>query len=315
MTKVDVILGHDHQAGPKLLDRNLRVPETGKFFQVFHPWEQEKHRYLPVQSGPGFEQPRISIPSPVMLWGCRKGPTSDYQQIHPTWQERYFELYRFMVGPIPADGKVAYWYTGGEGSKPFKKVPAGTLHANPRFEDGTLLSAYSQVFEDHRASTDGAAYNTENGWYRDVVMKCHLDNPRTWRMKCLTWSGSAVEKHPNPPGPVAPGYTAIRVWDHNKPAPSLAVLLAPDAPPLWWGIDASPTKLLDGSGNPILKYGRPTYKASHYPYLKLVCRKYGLPEVGTPFFPIGIDGWNIVRNDDIHPLENGQSYSPYWPEK
>lgn len=298
-------------------EKALMVPASGEFYQCFHSWQQAKFNYLPKQTDdPEFEQPNLPMPAPVPLMGCRQGPTSDYQQIHPTWQRRYFELFRLMVGPIPEDGKIIYWYTGGEGRKPYVKVPApaGTLHANPRFEEGTLLDAYSHVFQDHRALTDGAAFDSENFWGRDEVMGCHLENPKTWRMKCLTWSGSVVQRHPNPPGLVMPGYMAIRAWDHTKPAPALDVLLAPDAPPLWWGVEGHVQKLVDGNGKLVLQNGRPTYKAAHYPWLKLVCRKYGLsPEVGTPFFPIGIDGWNIVKKDDVFRVNNGQSYSPYWP--
>lgn len=295
-------------------EKALKVPASGDFYQAYHPWQQEKYGYLPQQTADSeFEQPNLPMPSPVPLWGCRLGPTSDYQQIHPTWQRRYFELFRLMVGPIPADGKVIYWYTGGEGRKPYTKVPKGTPNANPRFEENTLLDAYSHIFQDHRALTDGAAFDSENFWGRDEVMGCHLDNPKTWRLKCLGWKGSLYQRHPNPPGAVAYEYMAIRAWDHTKPAPPMEVLLAPDAPPLQWGVEAHVVKLVDGSGRLVLQNGRPTYKAAHYPWLKLVCRKYGLPEIGTPFFPIGIDGWNIIKKDDVHQLQNGQSYSPYWP--
>lgn len=297
------------------IDQNLKVPDVGEFFRVYYPWQQAKFNYEPIQHQAGFEQPNISIPAPLLMLGCRLGPTSDYQQIHETWQQRYFELYRLMLGPIPEDGRVIYWYTGGEGRQPFTKVPAGTLHANPRFEPGTILDAYSHIWEDHRASTDGAAYNTTNGWYRDVVMKCHLENPRTWRIRCLAWRGSLLKKHQSPPGPVLPGHTAVHAWDHTKPAPPMSVLLGPDAPPLMWGTEASPFKLKDASGNNVMQNGRPTYKIAHYPWLKIVCRRYGLsPELGTPFFVPGIDNWNMIKNDDIYPVQNGAPHNPYWPE-
>lgn len=312
---ITIILGKDTKAGPKFLDRNLRVPESGTFFQVFHSWQQEKNDYKPVQYQDGFEQPNKAMPSPMQLWGCRMGPTSDYQQMHESWQWRYYELFRFMVGNIPADGEIDYWYTGGEGRQKFDIVPAGTKNANPRFKPGTLKDAYSHIFEDHRALTDGAAYNSTNFWGRDVVMGCHLENPKTWRMKCLTWDGSLLEKHKNPPGPVPAGYHAVRAWDHTKPAPSLDVLLAPDAPPLVWGTEGQVKPLTDEHGRPILWEGRPSYAASHFPWLKLVCRAYGLPEVGTPFFSIGIDGWNLIKKEDCRQVPNGSYYSPYWPGK
>jgi len=96
----------------------------------------------------------------------------------------------------------------------------------------------------------------------------------------------------------------------------MEVLLAPDAPPLLWGNEQSPEKVRTENGQVVMQNGRPTYKVSHFPYLKLVCRKYGLlPEVGTPFFPIGVDGWNQIENYNIHRIENGAEYSPYFPPK
>lgn len=315
MTKITIIRGKDPVAGPKFLDRNLRVPDKGVFYQAYHAWQQEIHDYKPDQYQSEFEQPNLPMPTPIMFWGCRLGPTSDYQQMHESWQRRYFELYRYMVGNIPEDGKIIYLYTGGEGRRPRTQVPAGTLHSMPAFEPGTLLDAYSHIFEDHRALTDGAAYNSENFWGRDVVMGCHLENPKTWRMKCLGWRGSLYQLHESPPGPVPAGMIAIRAWDHTKPAPPLDVLLAPDSPPLLWGTEGRVEKLVDEFKRPVLWEGRPSYASSHFPWLKLVCRKYGLPEVGTPFFPIGIDGWNIIKKQDVRQLPNGAKYSPYWPGK
>lgn len=296
-------------------EKNLKVPPNGRFFQVWHPWQLASNNYKPIQiNDPEFEQPNLPMPAPKMLYGCEKKPTAGYQQIHPTWQWRNYELYRLMVGLIPEDGEIDYWYTGGEGLQPYTKVPAGTLHANPRFKAGTLLDAYSHIWEDHRASSDGASYNTTNFWGRDEVMKCHLENPNTWRAKCLTWCGSLLQEYVNPPGPVPSDCWAIRTWDYTKPAPPMEVLLAPDAPPLWWGTEQSVEQLRDENGKLVLWGGRPSYKVAHYPWLKLVCRKYGLkPEVGTPFFPIGIDGWNLVKKADVRQLPNNQSYSPYWP--
>jgi hypothetical protein len=298
-----------------LNDSDLRVPDSGEFFRIPWTWELARYNYKPYQYVDGFEQPNKSMPDPIKLWGCEARPTSGYQEIHPSWQFRYFELFRLIVGPIPEDGKVIYYYTGGEGSRPRTIVPKGTPHSMPAFEPGTLLDAYSHIWEDHRALTDGAAYNTENGWYRDEVMKCHMENPRTWRIKCLAWHGSIVQKHPNPPL-TKPGYTTIRAWDHRQPAPPMDVLLAPDAPPLWWGVDASPEPLKDANNNYVMRNGRKTYKVAHYPWLKLVCRKYGIkPEVGTPFFPVGVGGYNLIPNADIQGIENGIQYSPYWPPK
>lgn len=312
MRSLSIVRNHGGLVAPN--DEALKVPDNGDFFRVLFAWQQAKNDYKPIQYQPDFEQPNRPTPSPLKLWGCEQRPTSGYQEIHESWQRRYFELYRLMVGPIPEDGKVIYWYTGGEGRQPFTKVPAGTLHANPRFEPGTLLDAYSHIWEDHRASTDGAAYNTTNGWYRDVVMGCHLENPHTWRTKCLTWRGSLVKKHPAPPGPVKSDELAIMAWDHSIQAPPLSVLLAPDAPPLWWGTEASVEPLRDASGKLVLQNGRPTYKVAHYPWLKLVRRRYGLmPEVGTPYFPIGKGGWNTIKKDDVARVENGQLHNPYWP--
>jgi hypothetical protein len=300
---------------PIIDERNLRVPDQGEFFQIPHTWELEKYNYKPYQYVDGFEQPNKSMPDPIKLWGCEMRPTSGYQEIHPSWQFRYFELYRYLLGPIPEDGEVIYWYTGGEGSKPRKQVPAGTKYANPAFEPGTILDAYSHIWEDHRAMTDGAAYNTTDGWWRDDVMQCHQWNPRTWRIKCLAWRKSLVQKHPNPPV-TKNGMTTIRAWDHTKPAPPLSILLAPDAPPLQWGVDASPEPLKDEDGNYVMLYGRRTYKVAHFPWLKLVCRKYGIsPEIGTPFFLPGVGGYNLIPNDEIWKIENGAPYSPYWPWK
>lgn len=295
-------------------DENLLVPKTGKFYQVEHDWRLPQFNYEPrqYQMSPGDR--RKSLPSTRMLWACRKYPTSDFIGIHPSWQFRLYELFRWAVGLIPEDGEPEYWFTENEDSFPIEdtmvKVPEGTPYSYPMYPVGTLKWAYWNSFIDHRALTDGHAFNSVGAWYRDEVLKVNMSNPITWMMKCLTFTGNIGKEVDERPAGISDQYHVIEALDYSQPAPALDWILTNKPHLIWWMTEQDPTPFPEGA------QGRDRqWPVSHFPQLKLVCRKYGLPEVGTPYFAIGRNGWNTILKADCVSVQNGATYSPYWPPK
>jgi len=288
-----------------LIDKTLRVPDTGEWYQIMHDAERLG---FPRQKFTTY--PNREIPATMMLWAFRKLPTSDFYPVHKSWQERTYELFRFMVGNKPADGQIIGWWIN-DPKQAGKKVmvEAGTPYSFPEYEAGSLKEAYQKFISNHVALTDNWAFNTEGFWGRDYVCNMNTNNPNNWRMKGLNFTGNIVRKIENQPTDIVDAHMAIETLDYAQPAPPLDWILTNKPHLIWW------TTAQGGMNQELTPInGTRRWTVSRWPHLKVVCRQYGLPETGTPYFAIGKDGYNLIEKSVVKRIQNGQAYSPYVSE-
>lgn len=287
-------------------DTELKVPDTGDFYRIKHDWQTEICNYMPRQFDPEFEQPNLPMPAALMLWGCNKN--GEFLTVDSSWQTRLYELFRWAVGPIPEDGEPEFFYIQDpKNHKNIIKVPEGTMYSFPRYPVGTLRWAYMDFITDHRALTDRHAFDTPERWYRDELLGINMWNSRNWMMKCLTFPGNIVKKVPRLSTDVG-AVTPIETFDYCRTAPSLDWILKNKPYLIWWANEQSVVELPPVNG-------KRRWVVARFPQLKVVCRKYGIPEVGTPYFAIGCGGRNLIENAWIEKINNGSNYSIYMPEK
>ena len=287
-------------------DVELSVPDEGEFYQIMHDAERMG---FPRQKFTSY--PNREIPATMMEWLFRKLPTSDFIPVLKSWQERTYELFRLVVGNIPSDGKITGWWINDPkiaGKKVM--VPKGTPHSFPEFEEGSLKEAYQKFISNHVALTDNWAYNTEEFWGRDFVCNMNSDSAENWRIKGLSFTGNIHKKIYPQPFIQDARYIAVEAFDYSQPAPSLEWILSNKPYLIHWTTNQGG---MNRELTPIAEKRR--FTVSRWPHLKVVCRKYGLPEVGTPFFAIGKDGYNLIEKDVLKKVSNGASYSPYVSEK
>lgn len=290
------------------MDVGLTVPIDGNFYQVAHDWQLSKFGFKPRQFNPDYEQ-MLPMPSTRMLWACTSVKPSDFIPMDSSWQHRLYELFRYAVGDIPEDGTPEYWYIQDpKNHKKIIKVKEGTKNSFPHYPEGTLKWAYMDFITDHRALTDRHSFDTPDRYYRDDVIGINMENPQAWMMKCLTFTGNIVNKLDIIPDIFVPNCVPIETFDYTKTAPSLDWILKNKPHLIWWTTEQSVYEL-----PPVNNKRR--WTVARFPQLKIVCRKYGIPEVGTPYFAIGRHGWNLIDRNDLMKVENGESYSPYIPEK
>jgi hypothetical protein len=290
-----------------LMDEDLTVPVEGEFIRMKHDWQTAVCNYKPRQLDPDFEQHNLAMPAAVPEWSCQK--FGDFIEVQVSWQQRIYELFRYAVGPIPADGEVEYWYIEDPNHHhQYITVPAGTLHAYPHYPIWTLRGAYMDFISDHRAMSDSHAYDTQGKWFRDDIIHVNPENTKYWSIKCLTFTGNIFHKIPKTPDDPKGNLTAIETLDWCKPAPPLDWILENKPYLIQWCTEQSVYELPPVNGVR-------SWRVARFPQLKLVCRHYGLPEVGTPMFAVGCGGRNTLENDWIEPVTNKAAYSPYVPIK
>ena len=300
----------EHRALPIIRDTNLRVSDVGEWYQVCHDWQLEEFGWFPRQKYT--TTPNRPFPATRYLPGMLKGQTSDFTPVLTSWQWRLYELFRHLVGPIPEDGEPEYYWIADPLHRGEQiKVPKGTKHSFPQYPVGSLRNAYMDFILDSRFLTDNHAFNTametDAECYRDDVLGLNLYGVRPWMMKSLIFTGQAVKRVDQS---VLPTQMAIETFDYLKEAPSLDWIIASAPHLIWWTTEQGgmPQEL------PVLN-GKRRWTVARTPQLKVVCQHYGLPEVGTPYFAIGKNGWNIINKSHVVRLENSAPYSNYVPEK
>jgi hypothetical protein len=289
-------------------DEDLVVPSSGKFYRILH--DAEIYGY-PRQKF--VQHKNREVPATRPLWGAKKLPTSDFYPMLTSWQFRLYELFRATVGEIPEDGDVEYWWYE-DPEKHGKRIicKKGTPYSYPQYYEGTLKDAYMSFIEDHRAFTDRHAFNTDEKWYREDVIGINPKNPKPYMFKALTTTGNIVKVlDVQPEGIDTKKFFAIETFDFSKDAPSIGWILNNKPYLIWWateqgGFDRELSK--DSSG-------KRRWTVARFPQLKRVCRKYGLAEVGTPYFAMGNNGYNLIEKAHVAPIKNGEKYKPYVSEE
>ena len=294
------------------MDTDMRVPDVGEFYQVAHDWQLPEFQFKPRQFLT--HTPNKAFPSTRMLWGCRARPYSDFVPVMYSWQWRLYELFRHVVGSVPEDGEPeAWWINDPLGAGKRIMVSKGTSGAFPQYPVGTLKNAYMDFILDGRFLTDAHAFNTIEETpakgYRDDVLGLNINALNPWMMKSLTFTGNILNRV-YPTESVPSDYFSIETFDYTKEAPSVDWILKNKSHLIWWT-----TEQAGMNGELPMTDGKRTWTVSRTPQLKVVRRHYNLPEVGTPYFAIGRNNFNLILKRDVKKIDNGINYSPYVPEK
>ena len=282
----DVVV--DYRLPGGLKDRNLHVPDSGSYSTVLPDWQMRKFNFEPRQ------RRWPSVPATRMMEGLKPG---DFMPMNKAAQYWLYELLAWAANYQLPDGEIEYYYT-----QEFHGPEVRTTKDNPvarvKCTYGSLKWVWEDLVCDHRAFTDGHAPDSSPG-HADYILGRNLNGtPFDW--KSLITTGNIVKTlgawSQNPQ------YMEIEALDMTKPLPSVEWIAQNKPHLIAWATQQTNVKLPDGR-----------WQVSKFPQLKLACREHGLPEAGTPFPVIGINGRNRILKEYIAPVKNGEAYSQYVP--
>lgn len=263
-------------------DINLKVPSSGRFVQIKHDWEvidpKTGKYYEPRSKGYKYAFPAIVNKQ----WGLKtlyNGKEYTYVQLPIKWQFFLWDLWNWSVDNSIPKGKITGYYT--------TKNNTGTFATTtPK----SMTYYYVNMIEKSRAFTD--SWSPEVGGYDAVTERNVGSKPYEWLMRTTTGNLCEVEK-------VVGRNMYLKALDITKDPPTID-WISKHPQYLHWATEVGGIPLSDKR-----------YTVSNFPQAEACL---GFPAgVPIPFMSLG--GSIVLDKFAVKELRNGQSYSPYVPEK